>query len=539
MLKNLLLALITLCWVMPSAYGQPFTPKKLYEATITSLHDAMQNGKLTAIELVQLYLNRIEAYDKQGPFINALIMVNPKALAEARRLDSLYKVTGKFVGPLHGIPVIVKDNYDTFDMPTTNGTLAMKKSIPPDDAFVIRKIREAGAIIIAKSNLAEFAQSGHFSVSSILPGYSRNPYDTRRTTAGSSGGTAAAVAADFGTIGLGTDTGSSIRGPAAHQSLVGFRCTLGLISRDGIAPLALTNDTGGPICRTVEDAVRVLDVIAGYDKADSVTRRSEGKIPVSYRAFLDKNGLKGARIGVFRQLCTPAKADSQVVALFNRALDELRLAGAILIDSVRVMELDTINKSFDTIPQLRRDFNVYLTNLGPNAPHKTLGSIIKSKQYHPFLEKFLLDANADTLAPELHKGWQKNLALRERLRQLLLRAMDSARVDVLVYPSFSYPPRFIGDLNTPSGTNNNALSPPTGFPAFTVPMGFTYGNLPAGLQFFGRPFSEPTLIKFCYAYEQATHHRLPPESTPPLRKKKRKPRNGVLQLADFYHYTRH
>jgi Asp-tRNA(Asn)/Glu-tRNA(Gln) amidotransferase A subunit family amidase len=278
----------------------------------------------------------------------------------------------------------------------------------------------------------------------------------------------------------------------------------------------------------VEDAVRVLEVIAGYDKADSVTRLSEGKIPASYRAFLDKNGLKGARIGVFRQLCAPAKADSQVVALFNNALNELRLAGATIIDSVQVMELDTINKSFDLIPQLRRDFNKYLANLGPNAPHKTLESIIKSKEYHPFLEKFLLDANADTLAPELHKGWQKNMALRERLRQLMLRAMDSARVDVLVYPSFSYPPRLIGDLNTPSGTNNNALSPPTGFPAFTVPMGFTYNNLPAGLQFFGRPFSEPMLIKLCYAYEQATHHRLPPASTPPLRKKKRKSGSGLL-----------
>lgn len=521
MKKRIYPILLAFIWFATSALGQSFNPKKLREATIADLHAAMQRGKLTATELTQLYLDRIAAYDKRGSSINAIILVNPKALVEARRLDSLYRVTGQFVGPLHGIPVIVKDNYDTYDIPTTNGTLAMKKSIPPDDAFIIRKMREAGAIIIAKANLAEFAYTGSFSVSSILPGYSRNPYDTRRTTAGSSGGTAAAVAADFGTIGLGTDTGSSIRGPAAHQSLVGFRCTMGLISRDGIAPLALTNDMGGPICRTVEDAVRVLDVIAGYDKADTVTRQSQGKIPASYRQFLDKDGLKGARIGVFRQLCTPAKADSQVVALFNRSIDELRAAGAIIVDSVRVPEVDTLNKSFDTIPQLRRDFNVYLANLGPNAPHKTLTSIIKSKQYHPYLEKALLDADADTLAPEQHKGWQKNLVLRQRLRTLLLRAMDSAQVDVLVYPSFSYPPRLIGDLNTPSGTNNNALSPPTGFPAFTVPMGYTYDNLPAGLQFFGRPYSEPTLIKLCYAYEQATHHRVPPASTPPLSKRKR------------------
>ena len=522
MKKGLLPPVLSLLFLVTSARAQSFKPKQLREATIEQLHTAMQKGKLTAVQLVQLYLDRIDAYDKQGPFLNAIILVNPKALTEARRLDSLYKVTGTFVGPLHGIPVIVKDNYDTYDMPTTNGTLAMKNNIPPDDAAVVRKIREAGAIIIAKSNLAEFATSGHFSVSSILPGYSRNPYDTKRTTAGSSGGTAAAVAADFGTIGLGTDTGSSIRGPSSHQSLVGFRPTLGLVSRDGIAPLALTNDTGGPICRTVEDAVRVLDVIAGYDKADSVTRRSEGKLPATYRQFLDKNGLKGAKIGVFRQLVMPKNSDPQVYALFNQALNELRTAGATIIDSVRVPELDTINKSYDTIPQLRRDFNLYLASLGPNAPHKTLKSIILSKQFHPSIEKTLLDSDADTLAPEAHKGWAKNMALRERLRQLLLRAMDSTGVDVLVYPSFSYPPRLIGDLNTPSGTNNNALSPPTGFPAFTVPMGFTYTDLPAGLQFFGRPFSEPTLIRLCYAYEQSTHHRHPPESTPVLPKKKRK-----------------
>ncbi|GAB4045488.1 amidase [Spirosoma litoris] len=522
MKNSVLPLLISLLLLVNAVNAQSFKPKQLREATIEQLHSAMQSGKLTAEQLVQLYLDRIEAYDKQGPFLNTIIMVNPKALTEARRLDSLYKATGKFVGPLHGIPVIVKDNYNTFDMPTTNGTLAMKKSIPPTDAFVVQRIREAGAIIIAKSNLAEFATSGNVSVSSILPGYSRNPYDTKRTTAGSSGGTAAAVAADFGTIGLGTDTGSSIRGPSSHQSLVGFRPTLGLVSRSGIAPLAMTNDTGGPICRTVEDAVRVLDVIAGYDKADTVTRRSEGKIPQSYRQFLDKDGLKRARIGVFRQLCTTKNSDPQVYALFNKALDELRAAGAIVVDSVRVPELDTINKSFDTIPQLRRDFNLYLANLGPNAPHKSLTSIIKSRQFHPSIEKTLLDSDKDTLAPEAHKGWGKNLALRERLRQLLLRAMDSTGVDVLVYPSFSYPPRLIGDLNTPSGTNNNALSPPTGFPAFSVPMGFTYDNLPAGLQFFGRPFSEPTLVKLCYAYEQATHHRIPPASTPVLPKKKKK-----------------
>ena len=209
------------------------------------------------------------------------------------------------------------------------------------------------------------------------------------------------------------------------------------------------------------------------------------------------------------------------MALFDHAIEELRQAGATIIDPIRLPSLDSISRAMDTIPQLRRDFNAYLATLGPNAPHKTLGSIIKSKQFHPYLEKALLDVNADTLAPEQHKGWAKNLALRELMRKRLIAVMDSANIEAFVYPSFSYPPRLIGDLNTPSGTNNNALSPPTGFPAFTVPMGYTYGNLPAGLQFFGRPFSEPTLIKLCYAYEQATHHRVPPASTPPLSKKRK------------------
>ena len=211
MFKRLLLIWVAFTGICLSVNAQSFSPKQLREASVADLHQAMRQGKLTATTLVQLYLDRIAAYDKQGPSINALILVNPKALTEARRLDSLYKATGTFAGPLHGIPVIVKDNYDTYDMPTSNGTLAMKNSVPPDDAYVVRKMREAGAILIAKSNLAEFAYTGNFSVSSVLPGYSRNPYDTRRTTSGSSGGTAAAVAADFGTIGLGTDTGSSIQ----------------------------------------------------------------------------------------------------------------------------------------------------------------------------------------------------------------------------------------------------------------------------------------------------------------------------------------
>ena len=270
------------------------------EATVAEIHQAMTEGRITAEALVKHYLDRIEAYDKQGPSINSLITVSLTALDRARTLDAALASSG-LTGPLHGIPVIVKDNYDTYDLPTTNGILALKHAVPPDDAYHVARLRDAGAIILAKSNLAEFATSGAYSVSSVLPGFSRNPYDTRRVTAGSSGGTAAAIAANLGTVGLGTDTGSSIRGPSSHQALVGFRPTMGLSSRDGIAPLNGGRDVGGPMARSVEDAVRVLEVIVGYDEADTVTARSNDVRPDGYLQFLRADGLQGKRIGVLRR----------------------------------------------------------------------------------------------------------------------------------------------------------------------------------------------------------------------------------------------
>ena len=276
------------------------------EATIADIHQAMEEGRVTAEELVQVYFDRIEAYDRQGPYLNSIITVSEFALERARELDAAFGESG-LTGPLHGIPVIVKDNYDTHDLPTTNGTLAFRGAIPPDDAYQVRKLREAGAIILAKSNLAEFASSGAFTLSSVLPGFSRNPYDPTRVTAGSSGGTGAAVAANFGAVGLGSDTGSSIRGPSSHQALVGFRTTMGLTSRDGIAPLSAARDVGGPMTRTVADAVAVLEVIVGQDPADPVTFESEGRVPDNYRQFLDAEALQGARIGVLRQLFEEAR----------------------------------------------------------------------------------------------------------------------------------------------------------------------------------------------------------------------------------------
>jgi Asp-tRNA(Asn)/Glu-tRNA(Gln) amidotransferase A subunit family amidase len=305
------------------------------EATIADIHAALKAKTLTCRALVQMYLDRIEAYDKKGPALNAIVTVNADALTVADALDVKFAQSGP-TGPLHCVPILVKDNYDTVDMPTSAGSLSLKGSIPPRDAFQIRKLREAGAIMLVKTNMAEFAFDPFETVGSLLPGYTRNPYSLDRVTAGSSGGTAAAVAANFGAIGLGTDTGNSIRGPASHTSLVGIRSTMGLTSRDGIVPLFLDKDIGGPMARTVADAVAVFDVIAGYDPADPVTAASQGKRPDSYQKSLVRDGLKGARLGVVRQLFTPQNTDPEVMRRMEQALADLQREGAQIVDTFRV-----------------------------------------------------------------------------------------------------------------------------------------------------------------------------------------------------------
>lgn len=509
-LSTVLLVIVSL--VSSSVAG--FRVSYVKEASIADIHKAMKAGELTARELVQMYLDRIEAYDKKGPFLNSIIGINPRALQVAAELDKKFVESG-FVGPLHGIPVIVKDNFDTYDMPTTNGILALKDSVPPDDAYMIRKLREAGAIILAKANMAEFADAGTHTVSSVLPGYTRNPYDTRYSTAGSSGGTAAAIAANFATVGLGTDTGASIRGPSSHQSIVGIRSTMGLSSRNGIVPLNTTQDVGGPMARTLADAVAVFEVIVGYDMADPVTEASKGKVPENYSQFLDRDGLQGARIGVARQLFEPEETDPEVLKLMNQAIADLRTAGTTLVDPVRIEGLKEIHDSFKDSTRLKHDFNRYLASLGPDAPYKTLEEIIESEKYHPHLKKRLKDAQAEE-PPDKNPKNQHDLRVAQKLREAVLKAFDESNVDVLVYPTYKNAPRLIGDLNTPYGSNSSVVAPKIGFPAINVPMGFTHGNLPAGLQFLGRPFSEPTLIKLGYSYEQATRHWRPPPTSPPL-----------------------
>jgi amidase len=488
------------------------------EATISEIHAAMAAGRLTCRALVSQYLARITAYDKSGPAINAIVVTNPKALDVADSLDRRFRASGR-TGPLHCIPIVVKDNMQTTDLPTTAGSLAFEGWIAKKDAFQVRRIREAGAIVIAKSNMAEFAFSPYETVSSILPGYTKNPYALDRVTAGSSGGTAAAVAAGFGTLGLGTDTGNSIRGPSSHQALVGIRSTMGLTSRAGVIPLYMSQDIAGPMARTVADAAAVLQVVAGEDPDDKITCTTQDCPVPNYLAALDPNGLRGARIAILRQAYETPTTDSEVTAVFMRAVSDLRRAGATVLDSFPLPTLDSLRRSQrGGCQQFKFDLNRFLQALGPDGPAlSSLDSIIRSNRYHPNTRRRLEQEQMATIPPEENPGCRSRDEFRVGLRAAVTKAMDDARVDALIYPTWSNPPRLIGDLNTPHGDNSQFFSPNTGWPAMTVPMGYTRQTLPAGMTFFGRPWSEVTLIKLGFAYEQATKHRRLPASTPALR----------------------
>ena len=516
MSKVLLVALLQVLPLAVLSSQQP-APFRVEEASIADIHAALRERRITCRALVAHYLRRIETYDKAGPAINAIVVVNGEALADADSLDRRFAREG-LIGPMHCIPLIVKDNFETVGLPTTAGSLSLRGFVSSRDAFMVRRLEAAGAIVLAKSNMAEFAWSPYETVSSILPGYTKNPYELDRVTAGSSGGTAAAVAACFGAVGLGTDTGNSIRGPSAHQALVGIRSTMGLTSRAGIVPLQLGADIAGPMARSVADAAAVFQVIVGPDPDDPVTATSADRVPVDYTATLDRDGLRGARIGVLRQAYERPTTDPGVVGVFQQALDDMRRVGATIIESAVIDSLDTILRSSrGGCNTFKFDLERWLASHGDAVPVHTLEEIVRSGDFHPSVRQRLEQGLRVELPPEENPGCRSRDAMRERLRAAVLALMDAHRLDALVYPTWSNPPRLIGDLNTPHGDNNQLFSPSTGFPAITVPMGWVLnGELPAGIQFFGRPWSEATLIRLAYAYEQATHHRRPPASVPPL-----------------------
>ncbi|MFE4106125.1 amidase family protein [Almyronema epifaneia] len=484
----------------------------LQEATVDSIQAGLSSGAVTCTEITQLYLNRIDAYDDQGPALNAIITTNPNALSLAAELDAAYAAAGP-VGDLHCVPVVLKDNYDTVDMPTTAGALALEGFFTGEDAFQVARLRQAGALILAKANLSEFAFS--FTSTSSLGGTTVNPYDTIRNAGGSSGGTGAAIAANFGVLGFGTDTGGSIRVPSSFNSLVGVRPTIGLSSRSGIVPLALTQDVGGPMTRTVKDAALALNATVGFDPDDPATAGSIGQIPADYTAFLDANGLQGAKIGVVRELfgldSNPESA--KTTAVINEAIAALVALGAD-VEEVTIPNLAEI-LSFPSLSsfEFKRDLNNYLA-ARPTPPSgvRTLEDIIESGL---FLEDFAgaYISRNNRPAPETDPDYLQIITERPALTQsALLTALTG--LDALIYPSVASPPNILGQ-GLASGAGNR-LSPFSGFPAITVPAGFTAEGLPVGLEFLGRAYDEPTLLKLTYAFEQGTGFRQPPASTPRL-----------------------
>jgi amidase len=516
-IKKLVLLLSVIVVAQPDAQApQPF---EVHEASIAQIHDAMKAGRLTCRSLVEQYLRRIDTFDKNGPAINAIVITNPDVLKQADAMDQRFK-QGGLSGPLHCVPTIVKDNFETVGLQSANGSLALAGFVSHKDAFQVKKIKEAGALMIAKSNMAEWAFTPNETLSSILPGYTKNPYALDRVTAGSSGGTAAGVAASFGTVGLGSDTGNSIRGPSSHQALVGIRSTMGLTSRAGVMPLNLLADIAGPMARSVADAVAVFQVVVGTDPDDPATAVAAKHLPQNYAAAMQEDGLKGARIGVLRFAYERDSTDPEIVQVFMRAVDDLRKAGATIIDPGIVEGIADIRRQPGSAPCMgfKYDINRYLASHGERVPVKSLAEIVKSGRFHPTVRRQLEQGEQGVENGPESEACQAEFAYRQRVRDAVNKAMDTQKIDAWVYPTWSNPPRLIGDLNTPGGDNSQFFSPTTGFPSIQVPMGYTRGGrLPAGITFFGRAWSEPTLIKYAYAYEQATRHRRPPESTPPLR----------------------
>lgn len=509
--------LLFLLTALPLLAQRPFPVE---ETTIAQVHAAFKARRLTCQNLVQTYLDRIAAYDQQGPTLNSLILVNPRVLDEARALDLRYAQSGP-VGPLHCVPLIVKDNFETAGLPTTNGALVFSKYVPVKDAFQVSRAKQAGALVLAKSSMAEWAFSPYETVNSVLPGYTKNPYALDRVTAGSSGGTAAAIAANLGLAGLGSDTGNSIRGPSSHQALVGIRSTMGLTSRAGVFPLVLLADIAGPITRTVEDAAKLLAAIAGTDADDPVTAAANQHLP---SISLNAQALKGATLGVLKEAYLRDTTDPEVIAVFEMALTQLRRAGANVVELAPIPGFTDLRRDPKAGPCMgfKYDLHRFLAARAGQVPVQTLTGILKSNQFHPNVQRRLETAERGPANGPESPACQADAAYREKFRQAVVHHMDAHQLDAYVYPTWSNPPRRIGDLNTPAGDNSQVFSPTTGFPALNVPIGYTRGNqLPLGITLLGRPWSEAALINLAYAYEQATHHRRPPASAPPLPKRRR------------------
>ena len=491
-------------------------------ATIADVNAAFAKGTLTSERLTQIFLSRIDAYDRKGPMLRSVIMVNPKALETARAMDAERKA-GKVRGPLHGIPIVLKDNIDTADMPTTGGSVLLEGSIPPDDAFVVKKLRAAGAVIVAKLNLSEFASGA---AHSSLGGQILNPHDLSRTPSGSSGGTGAAIAAAFAMAGLGTDTGGSVRGPSTANGIAGLKTTMGLVSRDGVIPLALSFDTVGPMARSVYDIAAVLGVIAAVDPDDPSTKSGQGRSSADYTQALRRDALKGARIGIARDFLGQ---DGDVDWIMEAALEAMRKEGATIVD-VRVPKwlLDAKGEYYNAIryPEFVVQIADYLKTLGPKYPKNITELIDRARQVNapsptggspnPVRWSLMVrEAASGTLNDYQYTSVRDHgLPL---VRAILDGIFKANNIEAIAYPTASRRPQRIDAPAEPPGGaagSGSNLANLSGFPELIVPAGFSTEDLPIGLSLLGPAFSESRLLAIGYAFEQTTKARRLPVHTP-------------------------
>ena len=490
----------------------------LLETTIDEIHAAYKSGQLTCRQLTQMYLDRIEAYDKKGPAINAIITVNPDAIKEADRLDAAYKSSG-LVGPLHGIPIVMKDQGDATPMPTTLGSLLFKDYYPERDCFVVDKLKKAGAIILAKATLGEL---GGGDTHGSLFGSTKNPYDLERTAGGSSGGSGASVSSNFCAVAVGQEGFASIRRPATWNGVCGMRPTAGLVSRAGVyAGWPSVNGSLGPMARSVADLAKLLDTMAGYDAEDPVTARGVGQITDGFTKYLDKNGLKGARIGILREPMgyhvEPGSADfAKIDEVFNRAVGELKAAGAEVVDPIVIPDLQALlAKRAGSFGEEEESFKTYFGR-SKKPPYASRQEAAQTPQFQKVVkgsqERWQRAPSAD--------AHYEYLKAREDLMTNLLKVMADHKLDAIVHKAVEHQPTLIKDGVNPPFVDQKGAPHINTFlvfvPSIVVPAGFTRDKLPAGITFLGRPYDDGAMIKLAYAYEQATRHRKPPASTTPL-----------------------
>jgi amidase len=495
---------------------------ELEELSIAELQAGLASGRWTARSLAEAYLARIEALDRQGPALRAVLEVNPEALAAADALDAERKAKGGR-GPLHGIPILLKDNIATADrMQTTAGSLALAGSKVPRDAFIVARLRSAGAVLLGKTNLSEWAnfRSSHSSSGwSGRGGQCRNPYVLDRTPSGSSSGSGTAAAANLAAAAVGSETDGSIVSPAAAASLVGIKPTVGLLSRAGIVPISHTQDTAGPMTRTVADAAALLGAMTGVDERDEATRASHGKALTDYTKFLDANGLKGARIGVARKRYTGYSPATD--RLFEAALDIMKRQGAVIVDPADIATAADLGKPEFTVLlyEFKADLNRYFSELGPEAPVHTLAEAIAFNTAHraeemPYFGQEIFE-QAQAKGPLTEKAYRGALAKCRRLsrQQGIDATLAKHKLDAIVAPTQG--PVWLIDLVNGDSEGGGSSTPAAvaGYPSITVPAG-TFAGLPVGLSFIGAAWSEPALIRLAYAYEQATKHRRPPRFLP-------------------------